>query len=152
MPIANYTTEVDAHKSMGEIIGFLVGAGASEIGTEYDAAKQPAAIKFRIDRPETTLSFRLPGDWRRTLKVLQSSRDVAPRYKTEDHAKRVAWRCVRDWVRAQLALVEIGCASLDQVMMSYVLLPDGETLYEKLLLTKFKALLPEKTNPSDVSE
>ena len=50
MPIANYTTEVSAEKSIGEIHGMLVAHGASHILTDYDDGK-PAGIAFIIATP-----------------------------------------------------------------------------------------------------
>jgi hypothetical protein len=52
------------------------------------------------------------------------------RYREHDQAERVAWRIVKDWIAAQLAIVETGMTSLDQVMFPYMLDNDGATLYE----------------------
>lgn len=136
MPLANYTTEVPVARTLGEITQMLCMAGAQSITTEFDPQIPglPAAISFRMQLPQCVMSFRLPGDWRAALKVMTQSRDIEPRYKNNAQAQRVAWRVVRDWLRAQLALISIGAASLDQVMLPYALLPDGETLYERLTL------------------
>ena len=43
---------------------------------------------------------------------------------------RVAWRILKDWVAAQLAIVETEMVSLDEVMLPYLRSDDGRTLYE----------------------
>lgn len=53
-----------------------------------------------------------------------------PRIKTSlDQAERTAWRCLKDWVEAQMALIEIGMVSIDQVFLPYVINKEGKTLY-----------------------
>jgi hypothetical protein len=53
-----------------------------------------------------------------------------PRYRTPEHAERVAWRIVKDWLEAQLAIVATEMVTFDQVMLAYVRTSDGTTLYD----------------------
>jgi hypothetical protein len=131
MPIANYTTTVPTSRSVALISDMLAKANAKAIMFEYENS-EPSAITFRIDRGEQQWGFRLPCDWRKTLTVLNKEKAVPYRHKTNDHAKRVAWRCVHDWLRAQLALVEIGAAAIEQVMLPYAITNNGQTLYERV--------------------
>jgi len=52
MPIANYTTEVPAMKSLGEIQGNLVAHGAKSIMIDYDEHGEPKALSFLITTPK----------------------------------------------------------------------------------------------------
>ena len=45
-------------------------------------------------------------------------------------AERTAWRNVRDWVLAQIALVESCDAEMDEVFLPYLMDEDGNTLYQ----------------------
>lgn len=144
MKIANYTTEVDADKSVAEIQRMLGMSGARAIMIEYEL-NEPSAISFRIERPNRQISFRLPCDWKRTLKVIHAE-TVPNRFKTPHQAKRVAWRIVRDWLRAQLSLIEIDAADPEQVFLPYAVTPSGQTLYERFKAEGFQQLaLPEST-------
>lgn len=109
----------------------LASAGAKAIMLDYESG-EPCAITFRIDKNEQQMGFKLPCDWRRTLIVLNKTKEVPYRHKTNDHAKRVAWRCIHDWLRAQLALIEIGAAEIEQVMLPYAITNNGETLYDRI--------------------
>lgn len=131
MPLANYTTKVPVNRSVQLIQEMLSKAGVKALLFEYENGEQ-SALTFRIDRGEKQLGFRLPCDWRKTLVVLSNTQGVPRSLKRNDHAKRVAWRCVHDWLRAQLALVEIGAAEVEQVMLPYAITASGETLYEKI--------------------
>lgn len=140
--LANYTTTVTAERSIAEITSLLVHAGARSISFEYFAAR-PVAVTFDIEVRKSAITFTLPCDWRGAVSALQSRRK---RYGTinEDHARNVAWRCVRDWLRAQLALIEIGSAKCEQIMLPYAVMPGGETVYQRMLACEFghKALPP----------
>lgn len=77
------------------------------------------------------MPYRLPSDWKATLALLREDRKVPRRFKTEEQARRVAWRVVKDWIEAQLAFVDMRQVTLDQVMMPYLQLNTGETLYQR---------------------
>lgn len=47
-----------------------------------------------------------------------------------EQAERVAWRNVRDWVLAQMALVESCDAAVDEVFLPYMTDNSGKTLYQ----------------------
>jgi hypothetical protein len=131
MPLANYTTKVPCSRSVMLIQEMLARAGSKAVMLDYEN-NEPCAVTFRIDREKIQLGYRLPCDWRKTLAILQKSQHCPGRYKHADHAKRVAWRCVHDWLRAQLALIEIGAAEIEQVMLPYAITPNGETLYDRI--------------------
>lgn len=143
MKIANYTTEVRAEKSVMEIQAMLAKV-AKAVMVDYENG-EAASISFRIDRkcPDGTMQqigFRLPCDWKRTLKVIHADRSIAPRFKTPDQAKRVAWRLVRDWLRAELSLIEIDQVDTEQALLPYAITPTGETLYDRIKRDQFQQL------------
>lgn len=140
MPIANYSTSVPVLNTVAEITGILVRAGAQATMTEYDD-KLPVSVSFRIDRNGNMLHFRLPADWRAVQRVLVKQK-VKPSERTDEQSRRVAWRIVRDWMRAQLALIEADCAKVEQVMLPYLVVDPvtNETLYQKFEAGKFTAL------------
>ena len=105
MPIANYSTSISALKSVGEIQGILVGHGATSIMINYAKDKTIESLSFIVETPQGHLPFRLPVDIAAVQKVLEDQ-GVDPRYRTSEHATRVAWRILKDWVRAQMALLD----------------------------------------------
>jgi hypothetical protein len=47
-----------------------------------------------------------------------------------EHARRVAWRILKDWIEVQLALVEAGLASADEALFRHMVGAGGKTIYE----------------------
>lgn len=125
MPIKNYTTKVPAAQSMAEIVGALAAHRATRIQQDYEAGR-PVSIAFMIDTPAGQRGFRLPGSTDRVAAVLTQQKvrvDAA-------QAERIAWRILRDWVMAQMAILETEMVSMDQIMLPYMLDFQGRTAYE----------------------
>jgi len=59
----------------------------------------------------------------------------------EDQARRIAWRQILRWVQAQMALVQTGMVTADQVFMPYIMVDkEGTTLYQQLISQGFEHL------------
>lgn len=141
MPLLNYTTEVSAAKSLGEIQAMLISAKAQSILMEFTPASgRVASLSFKINSPYGVLAIRLPADVQGVYKCLCQQK-VANRYKCFEQAERVAWRIQKDWLEAQLAIVAVKMAELQQVFLPYIQDPQtGETVYEKLHAQHFSGL------------
>ncbi len=132
MPILNYTTSIDAHKTVGEIQKMLAAAGARGILLEYGPNAEPIAVAFQIEM-NGSLRYRLPCRVEKVLAVLQrqyKTGKVDKRYTTKEHAQRVAWRIVKDWIEAQLAIVQSEMVDVTEVFMPYQLASNNQTMYE----------------------
>ena len=133
MPLLNYTTTIDASRTIAEISQMLAKAGASAILTEYDGTGTITAISFRLKFNDQEIGFRLPTDWRPVIEVLKNQRKRNARITaTEDQARRVAWRITKDWVEAQIAILETRMVTIIQVFLPYAVTQDGNTLYEHI--------------------
>ena len=129
--IANYSTTVTALKSMGEIQGILVAHGAKAIMTNYGDAGEPESLSFIVKTQFGEMPFRLPANVERVQAVLnkQRVRSSVPR----DMATRVAWRILKDWVRAQMAILETEMVSIEQIFLPYMQNQDGKILFDIML-------------------
>lgn len=144
-PIANYSTIVAAMKSIGETQGMLIAHGATHILTDYKDGK-PVGIAFIINTHYGEIPFRLPANVDKVQAVLLNQL-ASSRYKQWDtqyqeqrrakmkvQASNVAWRIIRDWVRAQMAILDTEMVSIDQVFLPYMQVGEkGKTLYEVML-------------------
>lgn len=139
MPIANYSTTVPAMKSIGEIQGILVAHGAKAIMMTYDGKGMPEGLSFIFDTQFGDIPFRLPANTDRVGIVLNRQR-VRSRV-TAEMASRVAWRILKDWVRAQVAILETEMVTIDQVFLPYMDMGKGKTLYETMVNNRLA--LPE---------
>ncbi len=142
MPILNYTTSIDAHKTVTELQMLLSKKGARKVLLEYNEQGQPTALMFEILLNGESLQYRLPCRHRQVHKILLNERSVERRYKTEQHALKVGWRIIKTWIEAQFALVESQQAEMAEVFFPYALTKSGETVYEQIVRTRY--LLEDK--------
>lgn len=140
MPLLNYTTSVPVNRTIAQIQGLLVEAGARAILTEYDEKGAPLGIAFTSETVAGQRQFVLPVNAKRVWGVLQRER-VPPRYGTLEHAERVAWRILKDWAEAQLAIIRTEMVTLDQVMLPYMQAAPGRSVYD--LYRERQLALPE---------
>lgn len=129
MALLNYTTKISAAKTAMEIVSHLAKAGARQVLTDYNDRGGIVAISFAYPDAQGELQkYRLPVDVAAVEKVMRSQNIPRP-LKTTEQAERVAWRILKDWVEAQLAILETGMVVFDQVMLPYMMIPGG-TVYE----------------------
>lgn len=144
MTILNYTTTVKPQKTVGEIQDMLAKHGAEFLHMEYGepyrgSGRVPVALTFSMRLGDNSVSYRLPVRWEGVRNVL---RRAAPRFRTDEHAFRVAWRIIKDWTEAQVALIESEQAEIGEVFLPYAILPNGYTAWEHF---KAQRLLPPPT-------
>jgi hypothetical protein len=132
MALLNYTTTVAAARTVGEMSTMLVKAGARQVTGLYDVNGTAIGLVFLIETTVGPHQFALPVDVAAVRKVLERQK-VATRYRTDEHAARVAWRILKDWLEAQLAIVATEMVTLDQVMLPYMTADNGQTIYEIFL-------------------
>lgn len=136
MAIKNYTTDVPVKKTVSEIHLMLADHGAKRILFEYGAESRVEAISFVISTPGGEQAVRLPANAEMVRAVLQrqkaspKTRNRASIDDSMEQAERVAWRIVRDWLAAQLAILETEMVTVQQVFLPYFLDRQGRTLYE----------------------
>lgn len=125
MAIKNYTSEVDVYKSLGEVQGALAKHGARQIMVEYDAAGRPTGVTFAIETEAGRMGFMLPAniDGVEAVFKKQGIKD------SREQAERTGWRNIRDWVLAQMAIIEAGMVEMDEVFLPYLTNGQRQTLY-----------------------
>jgi hypothetical protein len=141
----NYTTTVSADKSAMECISILIKHGAKNVGMSLGEDRVPDGLDFVVSTPWGLQQYSLPINMSGTEKALkQAWRDgrIDPRFTSPEHARRVAWRVIKDWLESQLALVEAGVADLPQVMLSFMKVSPDQTMYQAVVENQMRALEP----------
>lgn len=149
-----YTTQIEPSKTIAEIQENLVAHGAKSVMANYTDRGTIEALSFMIVTPEgKAMAIRLPCDPKPVLKVLEqqaSGRYIHPithklikiptSFANEPQALRVAWRIVKYWVEAQMALLETQMVKMEQVFLPYAIVHGGRTLFEAMQQDKFTLL------------
>ena len=134
MAILNYTTTVDAFKTVSEIEYILMKHKAKSIMKNYEG-ESITGLSFLIDTGMQQLPVRLPVKVDECLKILKSEKQENPRKQikdTREQAERVAWRILKDWVEAQMALLDIEMVQFEEIFLPYIETQTGQTIYERL--------------------
>lgn len=136
MPILNYTTKVPVDETIRKVHQILAKAGANAILNEYDSHGNIAGVKFRLEIKGQQVFYDLPVNINGVSNALKKDRE----YKDEPHARRVAWRIVKDWIEAQMAIVLAGMAEVPQVFLPYAQTDNGQSVYQRIQSSGMKLL------------
>jgi hypothetical protein len=139
MAILNYTTKIDAGKTVAELQQLLAKAGCHKVLIDYDETHEPIAVTFMVPIKQQPTFFTLPANPGGVLAAMR--RDKVPAtYCTPAQARRVAWRIIKVWCEAQLAIIDAGQAQLAEVFLPYAQTPSGQTLYRAIKAGSLKLL------------
>lgn len=149
MPLKCYTTVVPANQSIAEIQQMLVTRGAVGLMLEYDPTGNGriANLTFALALDGRKIGFRLPLRRSEVGKILANDPKLEGRYRNrartdDDYVYRVAWRVVREWVDAQMAMVDLRMVQVQEVFLPYAVGQSGETLYETMVKDPGRLLGP----------
>ena len=131
MAILNYTTSIESEKSIMEIQKCLAAHGATKIVTDY-SDRMPSSITFCLLINGNTAAFVLPANFSGVLKTMMNDKKVPRNKCTPEQAQRVAWRIIKDWVEAQMAIVQANLADMAEVFLPYAVTKSGRTLYSEV--------------------
>jgi len=128
MPLLNYTTKVDVYATIGAIQGVLVKHGAKKIMQDYDDEGHVQALAFMVETSAGPRGIRLPANVEAVQRVLAKQKVKADR----EQAERVAWRILKDWIEAQMAILESEMVQMDEIFLPYMIVNNaGQTLFER---------------------
>lgn len=106
----------------------LASHGAKSINLEYDQG-QAVALAFVLEIGGDRHAFRMPARIPNVLIKLYGNRRVY----TETQRKQAyvtAWANIRDWLTAQLALIDIGLVKMEEVFLPYMMISENSTVFD----------------------
>lgn len=138
MGLLNYSTRIPAAQTAGEVQRVLAQHGAKRVMIEYGDDGGVESLSFQIMRGDNPLAFSLPVEPQSVLKVLERqhgagqlrSHQGTPTY---EQAVRVAWRILKDWVEAQMAILETEMVTMEQIFLPYLITGGQKTLYQMMI-------------------
>lgn len=137
--IKNYTTTIPVEKTIYEIHELLAENGARGIVTEYDEQGNIKDIFFKIILNGRELPFRLPSKPNKVYSALFSDKQQEWKYGAQrrKQAEQIAWRICKTWLEAQITLVNLEQAKVEEVFLPYLVMPTNRTLYETMKDNQF---------------
>ncbi len=137
MGIKNYSTSIKTEKTAAEIQMLLAKAGARAVMSEYDDNGIMESMAFRVNN----VYFQLPINVDGVYAILKKDRSIPKKFRTYEQASRTALRNIKDWVDAQISIIQAGQADLVQVFLPYAQDQSGKTLYEAIKDNNFKQIM-----------
>ena len=134
MPILNYTTTIDAYKTVAEIEFILMKHDAKSVLKNYENGSI-VGLSFLIDTGKQQVPVKMPVKIDECLLVLQKEKKKNPKKQikaTRDQAERVAWRILKDWLEAQMALLDIEMVRFEEIFLPYIETAGGKTVFERI--------------------
>jgi hypothetical protein len=131
MSLLNYTTKIEVEKTVGEIQKILGKHQAQSIKTDYENGSV-VALSFLLNINGKMAGFKLPCDWRPVLQIMKRDNKVPRRLCEQEQAVRVSWRIIKDWVEAQMALVDTMMVNTEDIFLPYMVMKGGNTLAQTI--------------------
>ena len=116
-----------------ECLELLARHGARKVMLDMDDEGAAVGISFRMPTSLGLLDFTITANIEGTYRQLLASQrrgDIQPRFATRQQAHKVAWRTLKDFVRAQVAIVEAGVIDFGQVMLGFVNVAPERTAWD----------------------
>ena len=137
MNIKNYTSTVDAIRSMQKIEEMLVEIGASNINKKYENKICTGITFLYLDSTfQSTIAFHLKAQVEEVFKILYAE-VKRPRPDTKKtiiaQANRTAWKVLADWTEIQCTMILLGQAKPLQMFLPFVYdTRTEETFFDKI--------------------
>lgn len=126
--ILNYTTKVPADRTIQEIQAILIKAGADALQMEAKEGRIKS-VSFRMNTDNGIIYYKLPADMHGVKRAMM--RDRVRHSDMDAQAYRVSWRIVKDWIEAQMAIIQANMAETAQVFLPYAITGTGQTVFER---------------------
>lgn len=145
MNIKNYTSTVEASKSMLRIEELLVEIGATNINKQYKE-KLCTGITFLLYdiQLQQTLAFQLKAQveecfavlWKEVKRPQSNTKEILTK-----QASRTAWKLLSDWTEIQCSMILLKQAKPLQMFLPFVYdVKSNETFFEKVSKGNLKLL------------
>ena len=145
MNIKNYTSTIEASRSMAKIEELLVEIGASNINKKYEE-KICTGITFLLfdQQLQQTIPFHLKAQVEECFTILwKDVKRPRPDTKTtlQAQANKPAWKILSDWTEIQCSMILLGQAKPLQMFLPFMYdMKTNETLFDKVSSGKMKLL------------
>jgi len=152
--IKNYSSTIPINRIFDGIQKVLVEHGARQVVFEYGKDGKIYGVSFVIEVMGQMIPIKLPAripEAQALIKMQYEAGLIRDRKVLEpEQAYRIAWRNIWDWVAAQMALLDIKMAKIEEVFLPYMTDKSGKTFFQVVADNKFQ--LPSGNQEGEVIE
>lgn len=131
MALKNTYGKSPVNNMLNEIQKSLIRVGAIGMNYSFDGTGKIVGLSFGLKIKDNPIGFMLPIQIDKVKAILK--KDQNKRWDDDDYVYRVAWACMRDWVVAQMTMLESEMVDPLQVFLPYAQNKNGKTVYEQIV-------------------
>lgn len=124
--LKNYKSSSALPNIFAQIDKTLTSHGAKRIVKDYDNQGRIVSISFVVATKRGNMAVRLPASFDRVETIFKND---GYRYKP-DQPYRTAWATIRDWVDAQMALIDWDMVKIEEIFLPYMVDNLGKTYFQ----------------------
>lgn len=132
--IKNYSSTIQINRIFKKLQQTLAKHGAQQVTFDYGKDGKVYGVVFSVLFREQKIWVKLPARVDKAHAVLKSQYNAGlirdRKVLDPEQAYRVAWRNIYDWVDAQMALLDIEMARMEEVFLPYMVDGSGKTYFE----------------------
>lgn len=142
LPYENATSGKAAVNDMQKILRVF---GASSFGVMEDFEKGEVLVQFQWRERQVTIKASWKGyaaAWLRHHPPSPRSRLTRAEYerKALQQGEIAVYSILRDWIKGQVTAIEVGMLSFESAFLGQILLPNGQTVLERITATDMLSL------------
>lgn len=139
MPLKNRTSK--SKNAFDDIQRSLAMHGVSKVMFDYDGEGRCSGITFGMEIGGSQFGFKLPALVENVHEIMYGSMKQPNKWDKrygkimearKEQSYKTAWANIRDWVSAQMALIDTKQVRIEQVFLPYAIMKEGKTLYEQI--------------------
>ncbi|PKM88415.1 hypothetical protein CVU83_01745 [Candidatus Falkowbacteria bacterium HGW-Falkowbacteria-2] len=135
MALKNSTSK--STNSFANIQKCLSTHGAQRMIFDYDQQGKVRALSFGLEIDGKMLGFKLPARLENVSRIMYGCLlcDLGEGViadKKRDQVYKTAWANIRDWIVAQMAMIDTQMVKFEEVFLPYIVDKNNETLFEKV--------------------
>lgn len=129
--------------SFDKIQKLLATHGAKRVMFDYAKDGRITALAFVLEIVGNDYPFRMPARIENVEQVLYPNAYPHLSDSQKAQAYRTAWANIRDWLDAQMALIDTEMVRMEEIFMPYLIVRGEQTMFDVMQEKKF--LLPDST-------
>ncbi len=133
MSLKNKTST--SRNSFDKIQKILSENGAKKVMFDYNNDGTVESLSFAVEIEGKIIGFRLPSMVENVYQMLYGElgkKFPDRKHKYLEQSYITAWANIRDWIDAQMALVQTRQVEVAQVFLPYMVTGNNQTLYERI--------------------
>lgn len=145
--IKNYTS--NSKQTFDIIKKCLIEHKANQIMFEYDDNGKTKSLNFALKIDDKFIGFKLPARVEKVEGIFLAEKKKKIKWQYErdriqlseedkQQAYRTAWANIRDWLTAQMALIDTEQVKMEEVFLPYAVTRDNKTYFEAIQENKYQ--------------